>query len=348
MVTAAKARLRGAAPARLLAPGHCPHLSSLPTHRAPPQDRSGTAAFLRQYHAGWVYSIMGTIGVGLLERQRRYEDAIHRLQQLLGGLLACVPAGSWQAALAPPDASLASDVLVLTWPAAGASLAGGCFCRSRRGEWWERLAINMEHLNRCVQAHAMAACAWASPGAAARPHHACLPQLQRFRCRARRGAACRSAPPPALTTCKPFASLVAGPRRRWRCLRRPWPTSGSASATGWPCSGACCASVGGGWADGLEAWTAASACAPAPPALVRTAHAHPILRHPCAGKPPRRWKRPAWAPAVERQITEVRITGRPLNNTTGGRGAAVRADGHMCVCTLASSAPRSGADCADC
>lgn len=37
-------------------------------------------------HAGWVYSAMATTGVSLLERQRRYQEAIDRLHQLLGEL----------------------------------------------------------------------------------------------------------------------------------------------------------------------------------------------------------------------------------------------------------------------
>ncbi len=35
------------------------------------------------------------------------------------------------------------------------------------------------------------------------------------------------------------------------------------------------------------------------------------------GKPPRRWKRPAWAPEALWEPREVVIEGRPLNKTTG-------------------------------
>lgn len=35
------------------------------------------------------------------------------------------------------------------------------------------------------------------------------------------------------------------------------------------------------------------------------------------GKPPRRWKRPAWATQAAWEPPEVIITARPLNNTTG-------------------------------
>ena len=34
--------------------------------------------------AGWVYCMMATAGVSLLERQRRYKEAIERLDMLLG------------------------------------------------------------------------------------------------------------------------------------------------------------------------------------------------------------------------------------------------------------------------
>ncbi len=34
--------------------------------------------------AGWVYCMMATVGVSLLERQQRYKDAVTRLEQLLG------------------------------------------------------------------------------------------------------------------------------------------------------------------------------------------------------------------------------------------------------------------------
>ncbi|PRW59254.1 fanconi-associated nuclease 1-like protein isoform X1 [Chlorella sorokiniana] len=76
------------------------------------QERDGTPAFLRQFDAGFVYCSMATAGVSLLERQKRYQEAIDRLHQLLGG--AC--------------------------------------CLSRRGDWWTRLATNLVHLKRKNQA----------------------------------------------------------------------------------------------------------------------------------------------------------------------------------------------------
>lgn len=64
--------------------------------------------FLRKFHAGWVYCLMGTAGISLLERQKSYREAVERLQQLLGG---------------------------------------HC-CPSKRGHWWLRLSINLAHLGR--------------------------------------------------------------------------------------------------------------------------------------------------------------------------------------------------------
>lgn len=57
---------------------------------------------------GWVYCAMATAGVSLLERQRCYQAAIDRLHQLLGG----------------------------------------CCCPGRRGDWWQRLTTDLEHLNK--------------------------------------------------------------------------------------------------------------------------------------------------------------------------------------------------------
>eukprot|EP00887_Chlorella_sp_A99_P003277 scaffold9.g3277.t1 len=72
--------------------------------------------------AAWVHCMMATAGVSLLERQRRHEEAVHRLQELLGG----------------------------------------CHCPARRGAWWERLCINLEsHLNRPTDALELAEAALA-------------------------------------------------------------------------------------------------------------------------------------------------------------------------------------------
>ncbi|KAG0454962.1 hypothetical protein HPP92_024254 [Vanilla planifolia] len=48
------------------------------------------------------------------------------------------------------------------------------------------------------------------------------------------------------------------------------------------------------------------------------------------GKPPRRWKIPCYAEAVKRKITEVKITGRPLNNETGTKNLFYSYDGELC------------------
>eukprot|EP00878_Enallax_costatus_P015138 GHUV01015850.1.p1 GENE.GHUV01015850.1~~GHUV01015850.1.p1 ORF type:complete len:977 (+),score=369.04 GHUV01015850.1:95-3025(+) len=61
--------------------------------------------FLARFCACWVHCSLGTVAVSLLEKQKRWSDAVDLLRVLLGGN-ACV---------------------------------------GRRGEWWERLAINLEH-----------------------------------------------------------------------------------------------------------------------------------------------------------------------------------------------------------
>lgn len=56
--------------------------------------RSGAArlhagcAWLMRFTAGWVFCAMGTAGVSLLEKQRRYGEACDRLRLLLGALRA--------------------------------------------------------------------------------------------------------------------------------------------------------------------------------------------------------------------------------------------------------------------
>lgn len=73
-------------------------------------DYSGvdTPSFLSQYNSKWIYSVMATIGIGMLERKKEYKPAIERLQQLLGGE----------------------------------------YCIERRGYWWIRLSTNLEHIGR--------------------------------------------------------------------------------------------------------------------------------------------------------------------------------------------------------
>lgn len=54
------------------------------------------------------------------------------------------------------------------------------------------------------------------------------------------------------------------------------------------------------------------------------------------GKPPRRWKRPAWAAAVAAEPAEVRITGRPLAGSVGARNRWVVGSVTGCCLILGS------------
>lgn len=64
--------------------------------------------FFMQYNSKWVYSVMATIGIGILEKKKEYRTAIERLQQLLGGH----------------------------------------YCSEKRGYWWIRLSTDLEHIGR--------------------------------------------------------------------------------------------------------------------------------------------------------------------------------------------------------
>lgn len=79
--------------------------------------------FYMQYHSKWIYCIMATVGVGILERKKEYKLAIERLQQLLGGI----------------------------------------YCKERRGYWWIRLSINLEHIGRPTDSLEIAETALADP-----------------------------------------------------------------------------------------------------------------------------------------------------------------------------------------
>lgn len=85
------------------------HKTESPEGAAQPAAASTALAapplFLARFCAGWVHCSLGTVAVSLLEKQKRWSDAVELLRVLLGGN-ACV---------------------------------------GRRGEWWERLAINLEH-----------------------------------------------------------------------------------------------------------------------------------------------------------------------------------------------------------
>ena len=84
--------------------------------------------FLSRFQAGWVHCLMGTAGVSLLEKTKRFDQAVERLQQLLGSP----------------------------------------YCLGRRGDWWLRLSINLEHLGKTESSLEIAETAladeWLSPG----------------------------------------------------------------------------------------------------------------------------------------------------------------------------------------
>ncbi|KAI8462547.1 MAG: hypothetical protein J3K34DRAFT_462867 [Monoraphidium minutum] len=76
--------------------------TTTPPPAPPPPSRP---LFFARFCAGWVYASLGTVAASLLERERRYGDAVELLQLLLGGNA----------------------------------------CPGRRGEWWARLSIDLEH-----------------------------------------------------------------------------------------------------------------------------------------------------------------------------------------------------------
>lgn len=152
------------------------------------QTHSNNPFFLRRHDSAWVYCLMATAGVSILEKRKRFRDAADRLQQLLGG---------------------------------------NC-CPSRRGTWWLRLSTDLEHLGR--------------PNDALEIGEAAL------------------------------ADESLSPGDRLALQRR-------------------------------------------------------VLR---LGKPPRRWKKPSWAAAAQREPREVRITGRPLSNQTGVKSRFYGFDGEQC------------------
>ena len=77
-----------------------------------PVDHRKLPLFLVRFCAAWVYAGMATVGVSILEKKRQYREAVERLRCLLGG---------------------------------------NC-CPSRRGYWWNRLVLNLEHVNRREEA----------------------------------------------------------------------------------------------------------------------------------------------------------------------------------------------------
>lgn len=62
--------------------------------------------FFARFTAGWLYASMGTVAASILEKRRDYAAAVDLLRLLLGGNA----------------------------------------CLARRGAWWTRLSINLEHM----------------------------------------------------------------------------------------------------------------------------------------------------------------------------------------------------------
>jgi hypothetical protein len=62
--------------------------------------------FFARFTAGWLYASMGTVAASILEKRRDYAAAVDLLRLLLGGNA----------------------------------------CPARRGAWWTRLSINLEHM----------------------------------------------------------------------------------------------------------------------------------------------------------------------------------------------------------
>ncbi|GIL90767.1 hypothetical protein Vretifemale_18441, partial [Volvox reticuliferus] len=93
-------------------------LTQQPPHPPPPQQQ-----FLARFCAAWIYASMATVGVSLLERQRRYGEAVALLRQLL---------------------------------------QGRC-CPGRRGEWWMRMSLDLQHLGREEEALQVAEAALTDP-----------------------------------------------------------------------------------------------------------------------------------------------------------------------------------------
>jgi Fanconi-associated nuclease 1 len=79
--------------------------------------------FFVEYNGRWLNCLMATVGIGVLERQKAYGLAVERIQQLLGGM----------------------------------------YCRERRGYWWIRLSVNLEHIGRPKDSLELAETALADP-----------------------------------------------------------------------------------------------------------------------------------------------------------------------------------------
>lgn len=95
---------------------------------------------------------MATAGVSLLEKKREYVLAIERLQQLLGGTPRKGRGGSTKRSGVHPHSPHQGAHLTPLHPL----ISGGVYCGTRRGDWWIRLSINLEHLGRVGEALEMA------------------------------------------------------------------------------------------------------------------------------------------------------------------------------------------------
>ncbi|KAL3146511.1 hypothetical protein ABBQ32_000762 [Trebouxia sp. C0010 RCD-2024] len=95
-------------------------------HKQQPSSCGGACSptqlpFFLRYSSAWVYAAMATTGVSLMEKRKQWQQAVDLLQQLLGGLC----------------------------------------CLRRRGEWWTRLSLDLEHLGRPDESLEMAEAALA-------------------------------------------------------------------------------------------------------------------------------------------------------------------------------------------
>lgn len=141
------------------------------------RDSAQRPLFFARFTAGWLYASMGTVAASILEKRRDYAAAVDLLRLLLGGNA----------------------------------------CPARRGAWWTRLSINLEHMkvSKIVQ-RACGLCPYPGPlmsyfGTLTNPHNP--PHTGSGRC-AGDGRGC--------------------PSRRIRSSRRPAHPAAARSAAGTP------------------------------------------------------------------------------------------------------------------
>lgn len=114
----------------------------------PASDGAMRAAFAGQFTPATVWVGVATVAVSLLERRRDYAGAIAVLRALLSG----APGAQLRSPFTVPAPhvhqrglnarGLCRDKLLRLSPRAGSA------CPGRRGGWWVRLAIDLEHLKR--------------------------------------------------------------------------------------------------------------------------------------------------------------------------------------------------------